>query len=201
MVTQAFRQARFITSSAKLSQLPPDTGIEVAFAGRSNAGKSTALNTITDQRKLAHTSKTPGRTQLINLFAIAQDKHFVDLPGYGYAKVAITIKERWQKTLAKYLETRQCLRGMVLVMDIRHPLKEMDIMMLAWADAAGLPVHILLTKSDKLSKSQAMQTMLQVKKSVNVYPNTTVQCFSSLKREGIDTIHQVLLDWFDITEE
>lgn len=198
MKTNPYQQATFLKSAAKVNQLPTDTGIEIAFAGRSNAGKSSALNCLTGIRQLARTSKTPGRTQLINLFTLEDEHHrLVDLPGYGYAKVALKIKEEWQRHLAHYLEVRQSLKGLILLMDIRHPLKDLDQMMIDWATNRELPVHILLTKSDKLSRSQAQSTVLQVSKHYELLKGLiTVQAFSSLKKQGVDELLQVLDAWF-----
>ena len=194
-----YRQAAFLTSAAKLSQTPADDGYEVAFAGRSNAGKSSAINTLCDQRSLARTSKTPGRTQLLNFFAIDEQRRIVDLPGYGYAKVAEGIKREWQGTLAAYLEQRQCLRGLMLMMDIRHPLKDYDLQMLNWASHIALPVHVLLTKADKLKYGAANNTLLKVRDAVQkINPMFSAQAFSSLKRSGIDEAHAKLDEWFEI---
>ena len=196
-MSHPYRQAHYTISATQLSELPADTGIEVAFAGRSNAGKSSAINTITDQKSLARISKTPGRTQMINFFPIDDERALVDLPGYGYAKVPEKMKVRWQQTLGKYLETRQSLRGLMLMMDIRHPLKEFDIQMIGWANKATLPVHILLTKSDKLKHGAAMATLHQVSaelKKLNL--NASVQLFSSLKKTGKDEAIAQLNLWF-----
>ena len=144
-----FHKATFIHSAPSIRECPPETGVEVAFAGRSNAGKSSAINTLTNNHKLARVSKTPGRTQLINFFELSDSQRLVDLPGYGYAKVSREMKERWQRYLSEYLRERRCLKGLILLMDIRHPLQEFDATMLNWATAAKMPVHILLTKSDK----------------------------------------------------
>ena len=141
-------KATFTLSAPDIRRLPADSGIEVAFAGRSNAGKSSALNTLTNQRSLARTSKTPGRTQLINIFEIAENKRLVDLPGYGFAKVPMEMKKKWQKALGEYLEKRECLKGLVILMDIRHPLKDLDMDLIQWAADGDLPVLALLTKSD-----------------------------------------------------
>lgn len=192
-----YRQAAFLTSAAKLKQAPPDIGHEVAFAGRSNAGKSSAINTLCDQKSLARTSKTPGRTQLLNFFSIDDDRRIVDLPGYGYAKVAEGIKREWQGSLSAYLEQRECLRGLMLMMDIRHPLKDFDQQMLQWANQISLPVHVLLTKSDKLKKGQAANSLLKVRNSLReVNAGFSVQTFSSLKKSGIDEAHAKLDEWF-----
>ena len=151
-----YNSARYSTSANKLDQCPPDEGAEVAFAGRSNAGKSSAINALTQQNQLARVSKTPGRTQLINFFDLnLEGMRLVDLPGYGYAKVPLALKQHWQKHLDAYLQHRECLRGVVLVMDIRHPMKEFDQMMVDWCAATGVPLHVLLTKSDKLKKGPA----------------------------------------------
>ena len=197
MIKQPYHQARFLLSVAKISQLPADEGYEVAFVGRSNSGKSSALNAITRQKNLARTSKTPGRTQLINLFQFDTDRRLVDLPGYGYAKVSSTIKQRWQQTLSEYLEKRLCLKGLVLLMDIRHPLQEMDGELLRWAVHAKLPVHVLLTKADKLRRGPALQVMASVKQTIKRYnKETTLQLFSVLAGIGLDEVYQQLDEWF-----
>lgn len=196
-----YRQASFLTSAARLSQSPPDEGFEVAFAGRSNAGKSSAINTLCDQKALARTSKTPGRTQLLNFFALDPERRLVDLPGYGYAKVSEGIKREWQGTLAAYLEGRRCLRGLMLMMDIRHPLKPFDLQMLNWAAQIGLPVHALLTKADKLKRGAASNALLSVRRQIQeIDANFTAQTFSSLKRSGIDEAHARLDIWLDKAE-
>lgn len=198
--TVNYQQAKFVTSAAKLSQLPEDVGIEVAFAGRSNAGKSSALNRLTQQTGLARASKTPGRTQLINLFALSENDRLVDLPGYGFAKVSLEIKKRWQQTLAQYLQERQCLKGLVLLSDIRHPLKELDLNLLDWAVAANLPVRLLLSKADKLKSGAQKNTLLKVKKTIGErYPDNervSVQLFSSLKGTGLELLQNKLNEWF-----
>lgn len=194
-----YRQATFLTSAARLSQTPPDQGFEVAFAGRSNAGKSSAINTLCDQKSLARTSKIPGRTQLLNFFTLDEQRRIVDLPGYGYAKVAEGIKREWQGLLASYLEQRECLRGLMLLMDIRHPLKEYDMQMLQWANHIGLPVHALLTKADKLKKGPAASTRLKIhQRLIKMNPQFSVQTFSSLKKSGIDEAHAKLDQWFEL---
>ncbi|MES9960758.1 MAG: ribosome biogenesis GTP-binding protein YihA/YsxC [Sedimenticola sp.] len=194
-----YHQARFLTSAAKLNQSPADEGIEVAFAGRSNAGKSSAINTLCQQRNLARTSKTPGRTQLLNFFSLDEQRRLVDLPGYGYAKVAEKVKLQWQKELAAYLEQRQSLRGIILLVDVRHPLKEFDQQMLDWSAQIDLPVHILLTKADKLKHGAASKALLQIRKAVAPFgEQVSVQLFSSLKRQGVDQAHSVLDQWFGL---
>jgi len=191
-----FQKAHFTTSAPSLKQCPEDTGVEVAFAGRSNAGKSSALNTLAQQNKLARTSKTPGRTQLINFFEIEPGIRIVDLPGYGFAKVPDRMKREWQQNMSEYLEQRQSLVALVLVMDIRHPLTEFDLMMCDWAHEAQMPIHILLTKSDKLKRGPAQNTKLQVKKTLkHMGELLTVQTFSSLKKDGADILRKQITDF------
>jgi GTP-binding protein len=193
-----YNNAVFIKSAHLLAQLPAESKAEVAFAGRSNAGKSSALNSITNIRSLARTSKTPGRTQLLNYFQIADHCFLVDLPGYGYAKVPGNVQAHWEKTLSEYIETRQSLCGIVLIMDIRHPLKEFDQQMIAWVTSQNLPIHILLTKADKLNRGAAMNTLLQVKKTLANYGElVTIQLFSSLALTGIDEARTKLDSWFN----
>ncbi|SEQ20044.1 cell division checkpoint GTPase YihA [Amphritea atlantica] len=192
-----YHLTRFNTSASKLSQCPEDTGAEVAFAGRSNAGKSSAINTLTNA-KLARTSKTPGRTQLINFFDTnVEGVRIVDLPGYGYAKVPIAMKEHWQKHLDDYLQNRECLRGVVLMVDIRHPLKEFDLMMIQWCSEAAMPLHILLTKADKLNRGAAQNALLKMKQQLDVKNNPllTVQTFSALKTTGVEQLREHLNRW------
>jgi GTP-binding protein len=196
-MSHPYRQAQYTISATQLSELPVDEGMEVAFAGRSNAGKSSAINTITDQKSLARISKTPGRTQMINFFSIDDSRSLVDLPGYGYAKVPEKIKIRWQQTLGKYLETRQALRGLVLMMDIRHPLKEFDLQMIKWANNAKLSVHILLTKSDKLKRGAANSSLLLVNKELQKKELlASAQLFSSLNHQGKQEAVEQLNQWF-----
>lgn len=201
-VNRRYRQARFLTSAAKLNQAPPDQGYEVAFAGRSNAGKSSAINTLCDQKGLARTSRTPGRTQLLNFFEIDPQRRLVDLPGYGYAQVAESVKRDWQGALADYLEQRQCLRGLILVMDARHPLKPYDQQMLAWANQIPLPVHVLLTKADKLNRRESEAALAQVSEALRDFTTDfSAQTFSALKRWGIDQAHARLDQWLEMAEE
>lgn len=193
-----YQQAQFLTSAPTIKQCPEDSGIEIAFAGRSNAGKSSALNTLAQQNKLARTSKTPGRTQLINFFEIEEGVRLVDLPGYGFAKVPERIKREWQKNMSEYLQDRKSLKGLVLVMDIRHPLSEFDVMMCQWALDCDMPVHVLLTKADKLKRGPANATKLQVQKELKEMEDLlTVQTFSALKRDGVDQLRQHLDTWFN----
>jgi len=202
MIKNPYSRAIFSKSAARVDQLPGDEGYEVAFAGRSNAGKSSALNCLTGIRQLARTSKTPGRTQLINLFDLDESRRLVDLPGYGYAQVSLEVKQGWQKNLAKYLEVRQCLRGLILLMDCRHPLKELDIQMLTWALNRQLPIHILLTKADKLSRSDVKNTLLKIRKQYELYEGLiSIQAFSTPKKEGVDELIEKLNEWFDFSQE
>jgi GTP-binding protein len=193
-----YQTARFLTSAPTLAQCPPDSGAEVAFAGRSNAGKSSAINALTRQKALARTSRTPGRTQLINLFTLGDDasRRLVDLPGYGFAKVPEAVKREWQRHLAEYLRGRRSLKGVVLVMDVRHPLTEFDQTLLGWADDQDMPVHILLTKADKLKSGAAKSALQQVRHRLQEWQDlVTIQLFSSLKRQGIDEACARLDDW------
>ena len=196
-----FQAATFTTSAPSLKQCPDDTGCEVAFAGRSNAGKSSAINTLTRIRGLARISKTPGRTQMINFFAVGEGRRLVDLPGYGYAKVPIAMKIQWDKHLAEYLQERNSLGGLILLMDIRHPLQDYDQQMLNWAAQAGLPVHVLLTKSDKLKRGPAKNMLMTVEKRLrDMDPARTllsVQTFSSLKKEGLPQLEAQLSHWLN----
>lgn len=192
-----YQQASFLTSAPDIKALPADTGIEVAFAGRSNAGKSSALNTLTRQNSLARTSKTPGRTQLINTFVFAPDKRLIDLPGYGFAKVPLAVKEKWQKSLSQYLEKRKSLQGLVVLMDIRHPLKDLDQQLVHWAVQSQLPVLILLTKADKLGPGARKKTLLEVREaSLAFMGDVTVHMFSSLTKIGMEEFEQTLDHWF-----
>jgi len=191
-----YRKVVYLTSAAKLSQCPEDEGWEVAFAGRSNAGKSSAINSLTGNSKLAKTSRTPGRTQLLNFFELSASQRLVDLPGYGFAKVPLAVKKEWTKQLENYLQKRRCLRGMILVMDVRHPLQPFDQQMLDWSLAAGMPVHILLTKADKLKKGPATSTLLKVRATLAAHTDlVSVQLFSSLKHSGHEQLRQVLDNW------
>ncbi len=191
-----YRRAEFLTSAAKLSQCPPDVGWEVAFAGRSNAGKSSAINSLTGNSKLARTSRTPGRTRLINFFRLSDTQRLVDLPGYGFARVSREIKAEWTRQLEHYLARRQCLRGLILLMDVRHPLQPFDRQMLEWALAAHMPVHILLTKADKLSKGPASAALLELRRSLRDCGElVSAQLFSALKHSGHKELQAVLDRW------
>ncbi|MDO4894040.1 ribosome biogenesis GTP-binding protein YihA/YsxC [Moraxella sp.] len=193
-------QTRFLMSAPTFKLCPEDTGFEVAFAGRSNAGKSSAINTITNQKQLARSSKTPGRTQMINFFTVGhQDARIVDLPGYGYAAVPESMKIKWQKELEEYLVSRQSLAGLVLLTDIRHPLKYFDEQMLHWAKDGDLPVHVLLTKADKLKRGAQKTALLATKKQLDALGLPfSIQLFSALKKEGLDELSGVLGDWLDL---
>ncbi len=182
-----YHEAKYLTSAAELDQLPPDEGAELAFIGRSNAGKSSALNLITGIKGLARISKTPGRTQMINFFALNEKFRLVDLPGYGYAKVPRTIRERWEQMVEGYLRKRHCLKGLIVIMDVRHPLKEMDQAVVRWAVKCKLPVHILLTKVDKISAAAARKSLKDVQAALEKYnEKVSVELFSSLNRIGLD---------------
>lgn len=194
-----YQQTRFLVSTPDPARAPPDHGAEVAFAGRSNAGKSSALNVLTGQKSLARISKTPGRTRQINFFAVDTRHRLVDLPGYGYAKVSRQVKEQWQHHIARYLETRQSLKGVILLMDIRHPCKPFDRQLLNWCHAAGLPAHVLLTKADKLKRGPARSTLLQVRTQLaDLHPAATVQLFSAQTRSGVEEARRVLDTWLGI---
>jgi len=188
-----YTQAKFINSSPHLKDTPADEGLEVAFAGRSNAGKSSAINTLTRQNALARISKTPGRTQMLNFFEINAQQRFVDLPGYGYAKVPLDVKKQWHELMETYLTHRKSLCAIILVMDVRHPLTEFDWQMVEWCRHTNLPLHILLTKADKLTYGAAKNTLLQVQKELkDIHFPLSIQLFSSLKKTGIDEVHKAL---------
>ncbi|HEC26862.1 MAG TPA: YihA family ribosome biogenesis GTP-binding protein [Gammaproteobacteria bacterium] len=191
-------QPTFIKGAYTLQQLPDDTGVEVAFAGRSNVGKSSTLNTLAGVKSLARTSKTPGRTQEINFFDLGNDRRLVDLPGYGYAKVSETRQHHWAETLGEYLLSRKSLVGLILLMDIRHPLKEFDRNMVHWCTHAGLPVYVILNKADKLSRGKASASLLDVKQKLAKFPIDGIQLFSSLKHTGVDEALQKLCNWLEL---
>lgn len=198
-----FQNAKFFTTVNHLKDLP-DTPAEIAFVGRSNAGKSSAINTLTNHMRLAYVSKTPGRTQHINFFELENGNFMVDLPGYGYAQVPEAIRTHWVKLLGDYLQQRRQLIGLILIMDSRHPLKALDIQMLDFFHITGRPVHILLSKADKLSKNDQIKTLAAVKKSLKPYTERqkiSVQLFSSLKKQGMDEVNQVVGSWFDAHHE
>lgn len=200
-----FQHVKFFISAHDLRDLPPSSGMEVAFAGRSNAGKSSAINTLANRTRLAFVSKTPGRTQLINFFRLGEegeDRYLVDLPGYGYAAVPEKIRLHWRGVLSTYLQTRSSLRGLVLIMDIRRPLTDLDRQMLSWFQYTGNPVHVLLTKADKLNRQQAQAVLSSVKKELTeIYPGATAQLFSSSKHQGMEEAERVIGKWFELTGE
>jgi len=192
-----FSRAAFCTTVNDMRNLPLHGGREVAFAGRSNAGKSSAINTLANHVRLAYTSKTPGRTQHLNYFDLGESRFLVDLPGYGYAKVPPDVQKHWEELLSQYLQTRGALCGLVVIMDSRHPLTPLDEQMLDWFAPTGKPVHVLLTKSDKLSRQQATLTLNRVKSHLaEHYPFCSVQLFSSLKKIGVDEAEAVIAGWF-----
>ncbi|QHG92226.1 YihA family ribosome biogenesis GTP-binding protein [Coxiella endosymbiont of Amblyomma sculptum] len=196
-ILPVYQEAKYLTSAAEFSDLPPDTGVEIAFIGRSNAGKSSALNVITGIKGLARISKTPGRTQMINFFSLNEKQCLVDLPGYGYAKVPRMIQERWEKLVNSYLKRRSSLRGLVVVMDIRHPLKEADEDVIEGAMKYSVPLHILLTKSDKLGQSVANRVFSTVQSRLIAYSDEiSVQLFSSHDRTGLDEVKMLLNNWY-----
>lgn len=194
-----FRGAKFCITAHHLTDLPAPLGPEIAFAGRSNAGKSSAINTLVDHNRLAFVSKTPGRTQQINFFSLPGGAFLVDLPGYGYAKVQRELRDHWEQLLSTYLQTRSSLFGMVLIMDARHPLTALDCQMLNWFASTGKPVHVLLSKSDKLSRQAGRTTLHAVRARLREYAdNYTVQLFSSLKKQGMDEAEKVIGNWLGV---
>ncbi len=194
-----FQQARFFTTAGDWTSLPPDQGLEIAFAGRSNAGKSSAINLLTNQSRLAYTSKTPGRTQHINFFELGEQRFLVDLPGYGYAQVPLAVKRHWQQFLSDYLVSRQSLKGLVLLMDIRHPLTDLDTQLLQWYLPRGKPLVILLTKSDKLARGPRLNALRAVKQALQPLSGDVpmeVIAFSNLSREGLETAQSAIQSLF-----
>lgn len=192
-----YTKATFSISAPDIKHLGADTGIEIAFAGRSNAGKSSALNTLTRQKSLARTSKTPGRTQHINVFEIFDDKRLIDLPGYGFAKVPQAVKEKWQRALSEYLQKRESLAGIVVMMDIRHPFKDLDQDLIGWAVASEIPVLALLTKADKLKSGKRKEQLMMCREAAMAFcGDVDVQVFSSLNKLGLDVLENKLNGWF-----
>lgn len=191
-----FQNACFYTTVNHMKDLP-STRAEIAFVGRSNSGKSSAINTLANRTRLAFVSKTPGRTQHINFFDLGDERYLVDLPGYGFAEVPEAVRRHWVELLGRYLQTRKSLIGLLLIMDIRHPLKELDVRMLEFFKATQRPVHILLSKADKLSRQDQNKALASVKKSLEGYPGVSVQLFSSLKKTGTDEVEVVMAKWFD----
>lgn len=199
-----YHQAHYLISALRLQDAPPDTGFEAAFAGRSNAGKSSAINTITQQKALARTSKTPGRTQMLNFFELDQERRLVDLPGYGYAKVPEAMRHNWGKAMETYIKERKALRGVFMLMDIRHPLTKIDWQMIEWCRHCGLPLHIALTKADKLSRGAGNGVLQKVQSEVKHKlgdMECSVQLFSALAKQGIEEAHAVLDRWMGLAEE
>ncbi|MBW7569940.1 MAG: ribosome biogenesis GTP-binding protein YihA/YsxC [Succinivibrio sp.] len=194
-----FRKTKFVTSAPDIKALPRSNGAEIAIIGRSNSGKSSSINAICDQKTLAKTSRTPGRTRLINLFEVAKGKVLVDLPGYGYAQVPENMKRQWQKAMSDYLQKRDCLGGLVLTMDIRTPLRDHDRMIIDWSIAANLPCLILLTKADKFGINKRREVIGEVKTALSEFGgNFTIIAFSALKKIGIDEARAVLNNWFSM---
>ena len=196
-----YRQARFLISAGKAKQFPV-TGMEVAFAGRSNAGKSSAINTLCDNKGLARTSKTPGRTRLVNFFELDEQRRIVDLPGYGFAKVPIAMKHEWEKLMTQYLSEQHALKGLVVIMDIRHPLNDYDWQMLEWCHHYQLPAHVLLTKADKIKRGAQQNSKLQTQKKLKEAGiDASVQIFSALKKTGLDELVSKLDDWLELGQQ
>ena len=194
-----FRRTTFVTSAPDISKLPNDVGAEIAIIGRSNSGKSSSINAICDQKTLAKTSRTPGRTRLINLFKVNEGKYLVDLPGYGYAQVPEQMKRQWQKAMTDYLQQRKCLCGLVVTMDIRTPLRDHDRMIIDWSIAANLPCLILLTKADKFGVNKRKEMVGEVKTQLSEFGgNFTIIAFSALSKIGIDETRNVLKNWFTL---
>lgn len=194
-----YQRARFLAAATRLEQAPPDEGWEVAFAGRSNAGKSSAINTLCQRRALARTSKTPGRTQQLIFFALDESRRLVDLPGYGYARVSEAVKLQWQGVMADYLRRRRSLSGLVVVMDVRHPLTSFDQQMLLWSRSTKLPLLLLLTKSDKLKRGAAGAQLDRVRRAVAPDgERVAVELFSSHSRQGIEAVHELLDRWLEV---
>ncbi len=193
-----YRKAQFLISAGNAKQFPIH-GHEVAFSGRSNAGKSSAINTLCDNKGLARTSKTPGRTRLVNFFAMDEEHRIVDLPGYGFAKVPIAVKKEWEKLMTHYLSDQQALSGLVVIMDIRHPLNDTDWQMLEWCNHYNLPAHVLLTKADKIKRGAQQNSKLQtIKQLKDANITATVQTFSALKKTGLDELVAKLNEWLAI---
>lgn len=195
-----FRKTKFVTSAPDISKLPEDLGAEIAIIGRSNSGKSSSINAICDQKNLAKTSRTPGRTRLINLFSVADKRYLVDLPGYGYAQVPENMKRQWQKSMTDYLQQRKCLCGLVVTMDIRTPLRDHDRMIIDWSIASNLPALILLTKADKFGVNKRKEMVGEVRTALSEFGgNFKIIAFSALKKIGIDETREVLRNWFELT--
>lgn len=198
-----FQKAVFHTTVAHLRDLPRDSICEVAFAGRSNAGKSSAINTLAGRVRLAFVSKTPGRTQHLNYFTLADGKYFVDLPGYGYAKAPEEIRSQWEGLIGPYLSKREQLAGLVVIMDVRRPFTDLDLRLIDWFRPTGRPIHILLSKADKLSRQEQTKVFQSVKAEIATWGDAalySVQLFSSLKKTGVEDAEAVLSGWLDIAK-
>jgi GTP-binding protein len=196
-----FQQAVFLTTVANLRDLPQDSVREVAFAGRSNAGKSSTINTLAGRVRLAYVSKTPGRTQHLNYFTLTEGKYFVDLPGYGYAKAPEAIRSQWEGLIGPYLNKREQLAGLVVIMDVRRPMTDLDLRLIDWFRPTGRPIHILLSKADKLSRQEQTKALRSVKAEVATWGDAdlySVQLFSSLKKTGVEEAERVLAKWLEI---
>ena len=196
-----FREAEFVLGAARIAQLPPDTGVEIAFAGRSNAGKSSAMNALCGRRALARVSRTPGRTQEINVFRLTPggEQRLIDLPGYGYARVPPAQRAHWDRLIGQYLRERQSLVGLVLVMDIRRPMTDLDRNLLQWLEPQPRPLHVVLTKADKVSRNEAARQLQRTRRDLEEMGlNATLQSFSALKREGVEDLQNLLLEWLEV---
>lgn len=196
-----FREAEFVLGAARIAQLPPDTGVEIAFAGRSNAGKSSAMNALCGRRALARVSRTPGRTQEINVFRLTPggEQRLIDLPGYGYARVPPAQRAHWDRLIGQYLRERQSLLGLVLIMDIRRPMTDLDRNLLQWLEPQPRPLHVVLTKADKVSRNEAARQLQRTRRDLEEMGlNATLQSFSALKREGVEDLQGLLLEWLEI---
>jgi GTP-binding protein len=200
-MNDSYRNATFLLSAPDVKLAPADAGIEIAFAGRSNAGKSSAINAITSQNKLARTSKTPGRTRELVFFEIDRHRRLVDLPGYGYAKAPQQVQNQWRLVMQQYFDKRKSLCGIFLIMDIRHPMTPFDRQMVEWCGHCRTPLHVLLTKSDKIKFGAAKTTLMRVGKQLaDQKVSASIQVFSALKKIGIDDAHKVLDTWFEIDD-
>lgn len=196
MYEKFFSSAKFVKSAPRTSHMPADCGYEVAFLGRSNAGKSSAINALTNQNSLARTSKTPGRTAALNVFEFDNERRLIDVPGFGYAKVSMATKDSWRKLINDYLLHRSCLQGVVVVMDIRHPCNPMEMNLLTWLNKAELNTHVILTKADKLGRGAKQQALQKVQSELAEWPNITISIFSSKNKEGLDDLRLKLLGWY-----
>ena len=197
-----FSRAAFTLSAPNIQHLGADSGYEVAFVGRSNAGKSSALNKLARQKQLARTSKTPGRTQMINVFSLDEERRLIDLPGYGYAQVPLAMKKKWQAALSEYLHKRTCLRGVVVLMDIRHPFKDLDQELIYWAVDANLPVLALLTKADKLKSGKRKQQVMMASEAALAFcGDVSVYAFSATSGIGMPNLETALANWMQLSPQ